>query len=98
MTNLSLLETYGKNAWLVANWQLEAEVERVAREEREVKTELEKIEEERRVAMEAGRAEEALLEEAWRKAVGGLVQVQVATEDLRNKVEEMKRGEVQLES
>ncbi|KAF2665906.1 hypothetical protein BT63DRAFT_416342 [Microthyrium microscopicum] len=92
-TNLALLETYGKNSWLVSNWQLEAELKALDTELADTKRQAEELTEERRAKQEAAGAEMAVLEESWKRAVGGVVEVQVATEVLRGEVLE-KRSEI----
>jgi pre-mRNA-splicing factor SPF27 len=90
---LALLETYGKNAWLVGNWNAEGELKRLEAEARDTKAQLEAVESERMTRQEEARAEMEILEQTWRKAAGGMVEVQVATEELRRQVlEERRKG------
>ncbi|KAF1354795.1 Pre-mRNA-splicing factor SPF27 [Delphinella strobiligena] len=91
VTNLSLLETYGKNAWLISNDQLEhilrdAENEVVAR-----KQDVEALEQERRTRQEASKGEIQSLEQSWRVGVGRMIEVEVAAEGLRREILERKR-------
>ena len=89
---LELLEQFGKNAWLVANDQLESilrEVERELVETREATTEINR---ERKRAQEEKRGELEGSERAWRAGVGGLVEVQVATGEVERKWRERLRG------
>lgn len=91
VTNLSLLETYGKNAWLISNDQLEqilrdAEKEVVAR-----KQDIEALEQERRTRQEASGGEIKSLEQSWREGVGRMIEVEVAAEGLRREILERKR-------
>jgi pre-mRNA-splicing factor SPF27 len=91
--NLALLETYGKNAWLVGNWNAEGELKRLEAEARDARTQLEMLERERTSRQEEARAEMEILEQTWRKAAGGMVEVQVATDELRQRVlEERSKG------
>jgi pre-mRNA-splicing factor SPF27 len=92
-SSLALLETYGKNAWLVGNWQLEAELKSLEAELAAAKKETEQLSDERRPRQEGGAAEMQVLENTWKKGIGGLVEVQVATESLRSEVLE-KRMEI----
>jgi pre-mRNA-splicing factor SPF27 len=85
-TNLALLESYGKNAWLVQNWNQEAVRSRLEAELAEVNSSSEALAEDRRVKQEAAAAEASLLEDSWKKGIRGLVEVQLATEDLRRQV------------
>ncbi|KAL1303920.1 hypothetical protein AAFC00_000374 [Neodothiora populina] len=91
LTNLGLLETFGKNAWLISNDQLEhilrdAEKEVIAR-----KDELEALNEERRTAQAATRAEMETMEQTWRNGIGRMIDVEVAAEGLRREILERKR-------
>ena len=86
------MEQFGKNAWLVANDQLESilrEVEKELVETREATTEINR---ERKRAQEAKRGELEGSDRAWRAGVGGLVEVQVATEEVDGKWRERLRG------
>lgn len=89
---LELLEEFGKNAWLVANDQLESilrQVEKELVETREATTEVnrerKRVQEGRKWELEGG-------ERAWRQGVGGLVEVQVATGEVERKWRERLRG------
>ncbi len=89
--NLGLLETYGKNAWLISNSQLEDTLKGLEREVDEVKLNLENVGRERRAQQEGVAGETKGLEEGWRKGVGRLIEVQAAAEGLRQKILERKR-------
>jgi pre-mRNA-splicing factor SPF27 len=93
LTNLSLLETYGKNAWLVGNSQLEDVLRDLEREIERKRKEVEGVEELRRVQGERLRPQMDALEQEWKRAVGGIVDVQLATEELRSKINAAKRAE-----
>ena len=88
---LELLEQFGKNAWLVANDQLESilrEIERELVETREATTELNR---ERKRAQEGRRGELEGSERAWREGVGSLVEVQLATGEVERRWRERLR-------
>jgi len=90
--NLSLLEKYGNNAWLVANSQVEDELKALERELSKVKGEVEGVEQERRTRMEEVRGEIEGLQTLWQTGVGRAIEVEVASESLRRQVLEKKRG------
>lgn len=90
--NLSLLETYGQNAWLISNSQLEDILRDLEREVEAVKLELEAVEQARRTAQSNVEGEMKGLEEGWRKGVGRLIEVQAAAERIRLDILERKRG------
>lgn len=90
--NLSLLETYGKNAWLISNSQLEDILRELEREVEAVKLDLEAVEQARRAAQSNMEGELKGLDEGWRKGVGRLIEVQAAAEKLRLEILEKKRS------
>ena len=90
--NLSLLETYGKNAWLISNSQLEDILRSLEREVEALKVDLEAVDQARRAAQGNAAGEMKGLEEGWRKGVGRLIEVQAAAERLRMEVLERKRS------
>jgi pre-mRNA-splicing factor SPF27 len=94
-TNLSLLETYGKNAWLVGNWNNEAELRRLETELAQTKTETENLNAQRQTRQDGAKAEMDVLEDAWKKSIRGIVEVQVATDGLRTEVLEARSKSVQ---
>ncbi|TKX20750.1 hypothetical protein C1H76_7138 [Elsinoe australis] len=90
-TNLGLLETFGKNAWLVGNSQLEDILRDLEVEVKAVKEEVERLEAERRERQGYVRGELEELERTWRGQVGRLLEVQVAGERVRAEIEERRR-------
>jgi len=90
-TNLGLLETYGRNAWLVGNAQMEDVLRELEREVEAKRTEGGWVEAARREEGEAvgKRVEQA--EREWKKGVREMVEVQVAAEEIRMKVLEKRR-------
>ncbi|TLD18234.1 hypothetical protein E2P81_ATG10056 [Venturia nashicola] len=95
LTNLSLLETYGKNAWLIGNSQLEEILKRLENDLSAAKKELANIEEERRIAQEDSvKGELAALEQSWKNGIRGIVEVQIATEGLKQEILERRRAGV----
>ncbi|KAK5129597.1 hypothetical protein LTR08_003028 [Meristemomyces frigidus] len=90
--NLALLETYGKNAWLVANSQLEDELRSLEREVEVVREELEGVEMARRAVGEGVGAEVEGLERGWREGVGRMLEALVAGERVRGEILERRRG------
>jgi pre-mRNA-splicing factor SPF27 len=93
-TNLALLETYGKNAWLVANWHQEAILKSLEAELADVKATSESVAEENRRRQDAAAAELAVLDESWKRGIRGVIEVQVATDALRQDVLDKRREAV----
>jgi pre-mRNA-splicing factor SPF27 len=89
--NLSLLETYGKNAWLVSNSALEDELKAVERDVQASKQELEATEQARRQMQEGVEGEMKGLEEGWRVGVGKMIEAQAAGEASRLEILQRRR-------
>ncbi|KAK4963470.1 hypothetical protein LTR10_001099 [Elasticomyces elasticus] len=90
-TNLALLETYGRNAWLVGNSQLENELKALEREVEEGKLELEAVEQARRAIQENAEGELKGLEDGWRGGVGRMIEVLVVGERVKGEILERRR-------
>ncbi|XXH03804.1 protein kinase A regulatory subunit [Hypoxylon texense] len=90
--HLQLLDAYGKNAWLVGNWQLEAELRTLERELEEARKEVDLVSIQRRRAQDEVGGELKGLDEAWRRGVGRVLETEVAAEGLRQQVLERQRG------
>lgn len=89
--NLALLEEYGKNAWLIGNSQLEEILRAVEKELAETKEAVENVHKERKLAQNSGHGELASLEETWRRGIGSILDVEVASENLRQQILEQRR-------
>ncbi|KAF2224162.1 Pre-mRNA-splicing factor SPF27 [Elsinoe ampelina] len=89
--NLSLLETFGRNAWLVGNSQLEDVLRDLEVEVKQAKGEVERVQSEREGMQGSVRGELEELERTWRGQVGRLLEVQVAAERVRGEVERRRR-------
>jgi pre-mRNA-splicing factor SPF27 len=95
LTNLSLLETYGKNAWLIGNSQLEEILKGLEVDLSMAKKELANVEEERRATQEDSvKGEMEALEQSWKNGIRGIVEVQIATEGLKQEILERRRAAV----
>ena len=84
--NLSLLEEYGKNAWLIGNSQLEEMLQQAEKELAALKDETDNINKARKGAQEESRGELVALEESWKLGVGKLIEVQIASDSLRKEI------------
>lgn len=89
--NLSLLETYGKNAWLISNSRLEDELRALEKELEAAKLDLEEVEQARRAVQGNAAGEMQGLEEGWKTGVGRMIETQAAAERLRHEILERKR-------
>ena len=91
LTNLSLLEEFGKNSWLIANWQLEEILRGLEKELVQVKEATENVNKARKAAQYDSKGEIVALEEAWRGGVGKIIEVELATEGLRKEIQERRK-------
>ncbi len=89
--NLGLLETYGRNAWLIGNSQLADILWGLEREVEASKLELEQTEQMRRATQGGVAGEMHNLDETWRRGVGRMIETQAAAEGLKQQILERQR-------
>lgn len=89
--NLGLLETYGKNAWLIGNSQLEDVLKYLEKDVEAVKREQEVVEGQRKATQGNVAGEMQSLEEGWRTGVGRMIEAQAAAERRKQEILEQKR-------
>ena len=90
-TNLHLLDEFGKNSWLIGNSQTEAILQDLERELAGLKSESETVNKARKTAQEQSKGELLTLQENWKRGIGKVLEVQVATDQLRRQVVEHQR-------
>lgn len=90
--NLALLEELGKNAWLVGNSQLDSILKDLDKELAELKEAVDSVNRDRKLAQEGSKGEFLALEETWRKGIGRVIEVQLATDQLRNEMHQQNRS------
>lgn len=90
--HLALLDSYGKNAWLVGNWQLEAELKAVERELAATRREIDVLTVRRQRTQGEVGAEIRGLDDGWRRGVGRVLETEVAAEGVRREVREAERA------
>ncbi|KAJ4204871.1 hypothetical protein NW767_004380 [Fusarium falciforme] len=88
LTNLELLDRWGKNAWLLGNHALEAELQALERELAATKREVDIVNLERQKRQGAVGAEIKALDDTWRAGVGRVLETEVAVEELRGRIRE----------
>lgn len=89
--NLALLEENGRNAWLIGNSQLEDVLRGLEKELAETKEAAEEVNRQRKLAQEARQGELVSLEETWKRGVGAVLDVELASEGLRMQILEHRR-------
>ena len=90
-TNLQLLDEFGKNAWLIGNSQTEEILQGQERELVGLKSQTESVNKTRKAAQENSRAELLTLQENWKRGIGKILEIQVATDQLRRQILERHR-------
>jgi pre-mRNA-splicing factor SPF27 len=93
--NLTLLDEFGKNAWLIGNSQCEEILQDLEQELTRVKQETESVNKARKAAQENSKAELLGLEDTWRRGIGKILEIQVATNGLRQNFLEARRHAAQ---
>lgn len=94
LTNLGLLETFGKNAWLVGNDQLAEVLKRLDKELEQTWQQSELVQQARRVGQEGVKGELEALDQSWKKELGRLIETEIAAEELRSKILDRRRHAV----
>ncbi len=89
--HLALLDSYGKNAWLVSNWQVEADLRALEGELEETRRAVDTVTIQRQRAQNEAAGELRSLEETWRTGVGRILETEAAAEDLRLQALEARR-------
>ena len=92
LTNLSLLEEFGKNAWLISNSQLEDILRDLEKELSERQASVEDVNKARKAAQEGSEAELVALEETWKQGVGKIIEVQLAADGVRREILQRRRN------
>ncbi|KAL8800398.1 MAG: hypothetical protein Q9182_005200 [Xanthomendoza sp. 2 TL-2023] len=83
--HLALLSSYGTNAWLIGNSQLEDILREIEKEVVDARAEVEDVNRGRKKMQEGSRGEMEGLERGWREGVGRVVEVEVAVEGLEGR-------------
>ncbi|KAK5075554.1 hypothetical protein LTR64_001761 [Lithohypha guttulata] len=78
LSNITLLEEYGKNAWLIGNSQLEDILKQLEEELRTTKELSENTNRIRKTAQEDSKGELLALEETWKQGISRIVETQIA--------------------
>lgn len=93
-----MLDENGKNAWLIGNSQLEYILGGLEKELAETKESSEEVNKQRKLAQEARYGELSSLEETWKRGVGAILDVELASEGIRMQILEHRRQAAQQQS
>ncbi|KAL2020932.1 hypothetical protein VTK56DRAFT_7819 [Thermocarpiscus australiensis] len=89
--HLALLDSYGKNAWLVGNYQLEGELRALERELAETRRAVDVLTLQRKGAQDQAGPEIRGLEETWKRGVARVLETEAAAERLRREILEIRK-------
>lgn len=96
-TNAHLQSTYGPNAWLIRNYQLEGEAKEIEQEVAQWTERVTEVNRARRVYQEEKGRHLAALETRWQDLVTGTVQLEMANVALQGEVDALARKAEALE-
>lgn len=91
LTNLALLEEFGKNAWLIGNSQLEDILRGLEKDLVTVRQESDEVNKIRKGGQENVRGEMEGLNESWQRGIGKVIEVDIAAERVRQEILERRR-------
>lgn len=85
--NITLLESYGKNSWLIGNSHLDDIQKRLDGELTSLKTQSEEANRERKMMQEDAQGELLGLAETWKQGIDKIIQTQLACDGLKLQLE-----------
>lgn len=91
LVNLTLLDQFGKNQWLIGNAALEDLLRHVERELKEVRARLEEVDRQRKEQQEGVLGEFLTLDDAWKSNIERMIATEAAAEGLRLQILQHKR-------
>ncbi|OAA53383.1 bcas2 family protein [Niveomyces insectorum RCEF 264] len=94
-THLALLNSYGKNAWLTGNWQVEVELHVMENKLAQARRAMDLVNLSRQRAQNDVAGEFSSLEQAWRERVGRVLETEAATESSRQDILDTQRKQAE---
>lgn len=91
--NLRLLDRAGRNAWLLGNYRVEADLRAVEAELAATKREMDLVNAARATRQNEVKGEMQTLEQNWRSSVGKVLETEIAVEELRQQVRDELRNQ-----
>lgn len=93
---MNIIQTYGPNAWLVRNYQLNAELKEMQGALTDVKEQVTEVNRSRRVAQESAGEHLTRLEDRWGNLVSSNIQLEMACMAMEAEVRGLREREAQL--
>jgi len=84
--HLTLLDRHGKTAWLLGNYELEAELRILEAELAETRRQIDILTVERRRQQDDVATELRCLDETWKKGIGKMLETEIASEELKQQL------------
>lgn len=91
-----MLQTYGPNAWLVRNYQLNSQLTELQGTLKDMKEEVTEVNRARRVLQEDAGEHLTRLEDRWQNLVSSTVQLEMACTAMGGEVRGLRRREEEL--
>ncbi|KIJ45747.1 hypothetical protein M422DRAFT_207120 [Sphaerobolus stellatus SS14] len=95
-TNLSLLQSYGPNAWKINNYLLESSATRLEKAVEELKERTVQVNRERKNAQSVAGAQLTSLETRWTELISNVLQIELANVALEAEIAQLARREQEL--
>jgi pre-mRNA-splicing factor SPF27 len=96
LENTNILSSYGPNAWLVRNYQLNSQLTELQSTLSQLKEQVTEINRQRRVYQEDTGKHLTRLEGRWQDLVGGSVQLEMAVKAMEGEMKGLRRKEEEL--
>jgi len=96
-TNISLLQTYGANAWKIHNYLLESQATRLEKAVEEVKEEVTVVNRDRKNFQSHVGKQLTALETRWTELISTVLQIELANIALEGEVEQLRQRELAME-
>ncbi|KAK2462060.1 hypothetical protein APHAL10511_006523 [Amanita phalloides] len=96
LTNLTLMQTYGANAWRIHNYRLEATAKTLEKVVEEMKELIVEVNRERKNAQERLGRQLTTLETRWTELISNILQIEMANVALEGEIEKLSKKEAEL--
>lgn len=93
--HLALLDSYGKNAWLISNWQVETELRAAEAHLAQTRRDIDFTTLRRQRTQNEAAAELQNLDKTWRTGVGRVLETEAAAEELRQQCLDVRRRQTE---
>jgi len=90
LDNLSLTKSYGSNAWLIHNSQLEYSLRLLEQELEQTRAEQTTVNKERKSSQVAAGEQLDRLQRRWRSLIGKVLEVELANEQLKAEIAQLQ--------